>query len=554
MTKEWGYVTDVLVVGCGGGGMTAALLARDGGHGTLVIEKGAAYGGSTAMSGGCIWIPNNHLMKKAGQSDSAEEGLEYLRGITGGKIPEARMRAYVKFGPEMVEYLERHTRVSFTMVRRQCDYYQNVKGAKTQGRSLEAIPFDIRKLDGNFGPMREHRLLPRISLSVNEAVGMLDSSLWGRLRAARVFAAYYLNPARSRGKGDTRLTTGNALVGRLRLSLAYRNVPVWLETSARRLIFEDGRVVGLEASKSGGTINVKANKAIILAAGGFAHNQEMRDKYQRQPVSESWSVACKDDNGDALRMGAEVGAGLDFMDDAWWASISMVPGRSKGYVAIIERNLPGSIMVNALGKRFTNEAAPYCDVVKAQFENHWQGQHAIPAHLIMDSAFRSRYLTGPMMPGKTPKSLIEKGYIKVSDTLEGLAEKCGIDPEGLAAEVKEFNLHAAKGRDPEFGRGESLLDRFYGDPSVRPNPCIKPISRPPFYAVQMWPGDIGTKGGLKTDARARVLREDGSVIQGLYAVGNCSSPVMGASYGGGGATIGSSMVFGYVAALDISGR
>ena len=554
MDETWGYETDVLVVGSGGGGMTAALMAKDQGNDALCIEKGRAYGGSTAMSGGTVWIPNNHLMKRAGCQDSAQEALQYLQSITAGKVPEDRLRAYLASGPPMVEYLEKHSRLRFLIVRRQCDYYQNSKGAKPEGRSLEAMPLSVHKLDKGFGQMREYRMLPRVSLTVNEAVAMLDSSWRGRLRAVRVFARYYLNPTRSLAKGDTRLTTGNALVARLRLSLADRNIPVWLETSAQRLIVEAGRVVGIEATRSGSTMRIGARKAVILAAGGFAHNQAMREKYQRQPVSTKWSVASKDDSGDAIRMGIEIGAALDFMDDAWWASTSLVPGWPKPMVSIIERNLPGSIMVNALGKRFTNEAAPYSDVVKAQYANHWQEQHAIPAYLIIDSRFRSRYLTGPMMPGKTPKTFIDKGYIKVSDTLEGLGKQCGIDPAGLTAEVKMFNVNAAKGKDPDFGRGDSLLDRFYGDPSVKPNPCLRPLDNPPFYAVEMWPGDIGTKGGLRTDAQARVLREDGSSIDGLYAIGNCSSPVMGASYAGGGATIASSMVFGYIAALNIGKR
>ncbi|MCX5999329.1 MAG: FAD-binding protein [Chloroflexi bacterium] len=412
------------------------------------------------------------------------------------------------------------------------------------------MPISVRKLDKGFGQMREYRMLPRVSLTVNEAVGLLDSSLWGRLRAVRVFARYYLNPTRSLAKGDTRLTTGNALVARLRLSLADRNIPVWLESSAQRLVLEGGRVAGVEATRSGSTMCIRARKAVILAAGGFAHNQAMREKYQRPPVSAKWSAASRDDTGDAIQMGLDAGGALDFMDDAWWASTSLVPGWPKPMVSIIERNLPGSIMVNAKGKRFTNEAAPYCDVVKVQYANHWQGQRAIPAYLIMDSRFRSKYLTGPMMPGKTPKTFIDKGYIKVADTLEELAKQCGIDPEGLTAEVKKFNAGAAKGRDPDFGRGDSLLDRFYGDPSVKPNPCLRPLERRPFYAVEFWPGDIGTKGGLRADAQARVLREDGSAIDGLYAIGNCSSPVMGDSYAGGGATIASSMVFGYIAALN----
>ncbi len=550
MGESWDYKTDVLVVGSGGGGMTAALMAKDQGNDVLCIEKGRAYGGSTAMSGGTVWIPNNHLMKRLGCQDSEEEAFQYLQSITEGRVREDRLWSYLASGPRMLEYLEKHSRVRFAIVRRMCDYYQNAKGAKPEGRSLEAVPISIRRLTKGFDQIQDHRISRQASLTVNEAVAMLDSSWWGRLGAIRIFARYYLDPTRCVGKGDSRLTLGNALVARLRLSLADRNIPVWLETPAHSLIVDAGRVAGLEALRSGRITRIGARKAVILAAGGFAHNQAMREQHQRGPVSTAWSAASRNDTGDAIRMASEIGAALDFMYDAWWASTSLVSGWSKPIVSIVERNLPGSIMVNKMGRRFTNEAAPYSDVVKAQYASHWQGHDAVPAYLIIDSRFRSRYLTGPMMPGKTPKMFIDRGYIRMSDTIEGLARQCGIDPVGLISEINAFNANAAKGKDQEFGRGDSLLDRFYGDPSVRPNSCLRPVDKPPFYAIEMWPGDIGTKGGLRTDAQARVLREDGAVIESLYAIGNCSSPVMGASYAGGGATISSSMVFGYIAALN----
>jgi 3-oxosteroid 1-dehydrogenase len=222
-------------------------------------------------------------------------------------------------------------------------------------------------------------------------------------------------------------------------------------------------------------------------------------------------------------------------------------------MSIVDRSLPGCIIVNKQGRRFTNEAAPYIDVVKSQYASHFRDGGAIPAYFLMDQRFRRRYPAGPMMPMSTPKRFISSGYLKVADTLEGLAEKCGIDPVGLVAEVKKFNEYAAAGKDLDFKKGDTAIDRFYADASVKPNPCLGPLGKPPFCAIELWPGDLGTKGGLVTDGSARVLRQDGSPIEGLYATGNCSASVMGNSYAGAGATIGPSMVFGYIAALHAVG-
>ena len=556
--KMWDQTTDVLVVGSGGGGMTAALMARDRGADALLMEKSGLYGGSTAMSGGSIWIPNNHLMKRAGLSDSPEEALAYLKAVTAGEVPEERLRAYVKAAPEMVKYLEEKSRARFQIVPGYSDYYPGLAGGKPGGgRTIEASPFAARKL----GRMRaELRPLPRQAMvfgrmmaTAYDAHRMLDSSVLGRVRAARVFALYFMNPFRSLARTDTRLTLGNALAGRLRLSLSDRRVPVWLNTAAAHLIVDGGRVVGVEAQKSGQSVRIRANRAVILAAGGFAHNKAMREKYQRQPITDAWTVASPADDGDGIQMGLELGASVEFMDDAWWMPTSVAPGEEMPIMSIVDRSLPGCIIVNKQGRRFTNEAAPYIDVVKSQYASHFRDGGAIPAYFLMDQRFRRRYPAGPMMPMSTPKRFISSGYLKVADTLEGLAEKCGIDPVGLVAEVKKFNEYAAAGKDLDFQKGDTAIDRFYADASVKPNPCLGPLGKPPFCAIELWPGDLGTKGGLVTDGSARVLRQDGSPIEGLYATGNCSASVMGNSYAGAGATIGPSMVFGYIAALHAVG-
>ncbi|MDD5712872.1 MAG: FAD-binding protein, partial [Smithellaceae bacterium] len=392
------------------------------------------------------------------------------------------------------------------------------------------------------------RLLGRIMVTAYDAHLMMDTSVKGRLRTAFIFTPYFLNPLRFLSSTDTRLTLGNATIGRLRQSLMDRNVPLWLNTAVRHLRTERGRVTGLELQKKERTINIRVNKGVILAAGGFARNKAMRDRYQRQPISDQWTVASFDDTGDTVNLGMEAGAAFDLMDDAWWMPTTMVPGEDMAQMIIVERSLPHSILVNGKGRRFTDEAGPYIDVTNDQLKNHHETGCAVPSYLIVDARHRSRYPLSPMLPFITPKKYIENGYLKVADTIEDLARKCGIDPTGLADEVAKCNRYAVTGKDEDFHRGESSVDVYYGDPSSRPNPCLGPINTPPYYAVEIWPGDLGTKGGMVTDENARVLRGDGTPIEGLYATGNCAASVMGRSYAGAGATIGPSMVFGWIAA------
>lgn len=558
MERNWDYTTDWLVAGSGGGGMTSAIVAKDRGQEVLLIEKGSLYGGSTAMSGGTIWVPGNHLMGRKGIQDSSEEAIAYLKAITAGRVPDHRLHAYVVLSSEMTEYLEDRSHVCFRIVPGYSDYYPHLAGSKPGGgRTLEPEPFNARKLGQMWKDLRplprQARLFGRMMATAYDAHLMMDTSLRGRLKAAALFIRYFLNPARSLYRTDTRLTLGNALVGRLRLSLADRKISVWLNAAGRNLIQDGDRVAGLEVETPEGTKLVKARSGVLLAAGGFARNRAMRHKFQRQPVSDAWTVACPEDEGDAVRMGIEVAAALDFMDDAWWMPTTLSPGGEMPNMIIVERSLPGSIIVNARGRRFVDEAAAYIDVVKAQYSSHLKDGGAIPAYLIVDERFRRKYPLSPMLPGAKPDKYIRNGYLKVGQTLEELATKCGIDAEGLIAEVKKFNEFCVDGVDLDYRRGGNEIDRYYGDPAVRPNACLGPLDSPPFYAVELWPGDLGTKGGMVTDANGRVLREDGSPVEGLYATGNCSASVMGGSYAGAGATIGPSMVFGYASAVHAAG-
>jgi len=575
----WDYRTDLVVVGSGGGGMTAALMASDLGSDVLVVEKSAQYGGSTAMSGGSIWAPNNPLMEREGSPDCPKAALAYLEALTSGKVSEQRLRAFVDGVSEMVRYLEEHSHVRFQIVPEYPDYYAEIEGSRPHGgRTIEPVPLNARQLKGMWKqlgvPPAQEVVWGRWMLTAAEARVLMSASVRARLISGWRFASYCLNPLRSLSRTDTRLTLGNALIARLRLSLADRRVPLWLETRVRRLIVESGRVMGVEAEREGRTIRILANRGVLLASGGFEKNQAMRERYQPPPVCTDWSNGNPDNTGDGIQMGIEVGGAVGLMDQAWWMPTTMVPGGSMPWYSkdawwteiarnpgsslpwfiLVDRSLPGTIMVNSKGRRFTNEAAPYPDVANAQFANHTREGGTIPAYLIADHRYHRRYPMGPVMPGLPTGKYVKSGFLKASHSLRGLAEQCGIDAEGLEAEVERYNRHAVAGRDPDFHKGEKPIDRFYSDPAIKPNPCLAPLCNPPYYAIKSFPGDLGTKGGLRTDSHARVLREDDSPIEGLYATGNCSASVMGDGYPGAGATIGPAMAFGYIAARHASER
>ncbi len=549
----WDITTGIIVVGSGGGGLTAAIIAKDQGCDVLVLEKGSEYGGTTAMSGGALWIPNNHHMPAAGIPDSPAEALTYLQGITRNRIPEERLAAYIENAPVLLRYLEERTPLKFQIVPGYPDYYPDQAGSRPQGgRTLEPQPVDAHKLGrlaGDLHPLHPQELaMGRMMMTAAEARTMLSSSPEGRKAAKKLLNSYFFNPMRFFARRDTRLTMGNALIAGLRLALQERNIPLWLNTPAQTLVIEEGAVVGLEASRNGRTIRIRATHGVILAAGGFERDREMRKQFQRKPVSETWTAANLYNTGDGIRMGAVAGGSLGLMDEAWWTPTTLVPGKAFAYTIILEKALPGSILVNSKGKRFTNEAAPYSDIVNAMYDNNRKGSRSIPCYLIMDQNFRNRYPLGPLMPGAVPKKYIQNGFVKTGPTLETLAKQCNVDPFGLAEEIQKFNLNAAAGHDPDFHRGENPHDRYYGDSSIQPNPCLTPLDTPPYYAIEIVPGDLGTKGGLLTNADGQVLHIEGHPMEGLYAVGNNSASIMGPSYAGAGATIGPALVFGYLAA------
>lgn len=542
---------DVVVIGSGAAGMTSALTAAKRGLRTVVIEKASTFGGSTARSGAGIWIRGNEVLREAGVPDTPAQAAAYLDGVVGDIVPADRKAAFLSNGPAMIDFVMRNSPLRFRWMAGYSDYYPELPGGLPQGASIEPDQFDGKLLGAELANLNPPYLAtpPGVVVFGGEYkwLNIAAVSAKGLSVAAQCVARYVTAKLR----GEIPLTMGQALAGGLRAGLLSANVPVWLNTPLVDLQFDGhGRVAGVLVDKNGTPTLIKARRGVVVASGGFEHNLAMRQTYQQQPIGTDWTVGAKENTGDGIRAGMRAGAGLDLMDDAWWGPTIPLPGAP--YFCLAERTLPGSIMVNGDGARFVNEAAPYTDVVHAMYEHNGGGK-TIPAWLIVDQRYRNRYLFrdhAPILP--LPQAWYDSGAVHRDLTLEGLASKLGMRPSALRNTVQRFNGFAESGQDLDFHRGESAYDHYYTDPAVRPNSCLAALKWAPYYAFKIVPGDLGTKGGLRTDARARVLRADGSVIPGLYAAGNASASVMGHSYAGAGSTIGPAMTFGYVAANDIA--
>lgn len=546
------FQTDVVIVGSGGGGMTAALAAKKKGLQVLIVEKTAFFGGSTALSGGGMWIPNNLFMQREGIYDSPELAETYLNAIIGKRVPQERIRAYVQYAPEMIRFLVEDEGIELMRTPNSADYFDE-PGAITNGRQLEAVPFNGKLL-------KEHRKELRSGVEMPLGLGMSigEFLLLGKFKTTsagkKQLFKFAMQAAGVILSGKERLGLGSALTSRLRYALMQEDVPLWLNAPLKQLIQEKGRVVGIEIEKDGKPFFIQARKGVLLAAGGFAKNQAMREEYLPQPTSADWSAANPGDTGEAIRIGMDAGAAVDLMDDAWWGSVFVVPGQDP-FFTVGERQLPGTLIIDQTGRRFVNEAIPYTAFGHAVYRANDKNGKSIPFYMILDQTCRDHYLFSTLFPGQAfPKEYLDSGIVYQANSLEGLADQMHIDPFVLKATVERFNGFARGKKDQDFRKGETPFEHVYADPANWPNPTLAPVEKAPFFAVKMFPGDLGTKGGLVTDEHARVLDKHGKVIPGLYATGNNSASVMGNSYAGGGATIGPSMTFGYVAALQMAGQ
>ncbi len=558
--EVWDEEFDLVVIGSGAGAMTAGIVAHDRKAKVLLLEKSQRYGGSSAMSGGSLWIPQSHFMADAGIEDSRAEALAYLEEITAGAVDSEKLEAYVDNAPEAMRYLADHAHLNMYSMPAYSDYYPRAKGSKPGGRSLDPETFDARSLGDDLLSMQDQNpqmlVMGRLFMTIPESRTMLTRAPGWIGLMMRLMVRYVLDlPWRFKSKRDRFLAMGNSLVGMLRQAMLDRDIPLWLESGAREFVVEEGRVVGVVAERKGQPVRIRARKGVVVAAGGFEGNQAMREKYLPGPTRVEWTCANKQNTGDLIELARDLGAGIEFMDEGWWGPVTVVPGEESARMLVIEKSLPGSVMVNKAGKRFVNEAAPYIDVVNAQYADDSEEAPCVPCYLVFDARFRKSYPVGPLLPGAQQPDLfigqmLRDGYLKRANTIAELAAKMGVDAGNLEDTVGRMNAFAETGKDLDFGRGDTVFDQYYGDEKVEPNPCLAPIAEAPFYGMEAYPGELGTKGGIRTDERARVLSEAGEVIEGLYAIGNCSSPVMGRTYAGAGATLGPATTFGYIAARD----
>lgn len=544
---------DVVVVGAGGAGMTAALAAAEHGLDTVLIEKSAFFGGSTARSGGGVWIPGNAALKAAGQVDANDRqaSSDYLQAIVGDEVPKERRETFLDRGPEVIDFLLEKTPVKLKWVPDYSDYLPEQPGGRAAGRSVEPIPMDGRIL----GKELEHLHPPYAKAPANLIVTQADfrkislglRTIRGPLTMMKVLVKRVISSLR----GRKMYAMGNALTISLRKALVDAKVPVFYETPLTGLIIENDKVVGVRAERDGKEIEIRARRGVILGSGGFEKSEALREKFLPTPTDASWSTAAASNTGAGIEAGVAIGAAIDMMDDAWWGPTIPLPNGP--WFCLAERNLPGSIIVNSAGNRFMNEALPYVEATHEIYKGEATGVSHVPAWLVMDQRYRNRYLFAGLSPRQPfPGRWLKSGAVVKASSLDKLAEAIAVPADALAATIDRFNGFAKSGNDEDFHRGDSAYDRYYADPRVKPNPSLHSIDQGPFYAVKIVPGDLGTKGGIVTDERARALRPDGSVIEGLYAAGNCSSAVMGHTYAGPGATIGPAITFGYLAAEDIA--
>lgn len=547
--QNWDREVDLLVIGSGAGGMTAALAGAERGLDTLVVEKSGVYGGSTALSGGALWIPNSPILVREGRADDPGDVRKYLESIVGDSVPAERLDAYIEQGPAMMRFFEQNCpHLRFSWCEDYSDYHPENVGGRPKGRTVEPLPFDMNLLGADGDLQRPNSLAMPGGLYMTSTefrhLNMVFRTWAGRRTALGVGWRSVVAMLRRRRME----TLGQALVGRLRLTLQEAGVPLWLNSPLKGLVTdESGAVTGAVVESGGQELRIRARRGVMMATGGFEQSEEMRKRFLREGGKDNYSAGSPDNTGDGIVAGEQVGAAVDLMDDAWWMPSFRRPDGIM-HVLVSERSIPPSLIVDQNGKRFTNEASPYVSFVHDQIA----GGHD-PVWFVFDSKAKSRYQFGGVMPGqKFPAEWFETGLMQRAATVGELAQKMGVPAESLSAEIARFNGFARAGVDADFGRGDSAYDRYYGDPRL-PNPTMDEVEKAPYYAVRMEAGDLGTKGGLVCNEHSQVCRSSGEPIPGLYATGNTSASVMGNDYAGAGATIGPAMVFGWVGARHAAG-
>lgn len=548
---------DVLVIGSGAAGLMAALSARFSGAKTVImLEKEALLGGTSACSGGWLWVPGNPVARREGVEDSLTLAREYLQHEAGEYFDAERVDSFLATGPEMVDFCEKQTRVRFLAAPAFPDYHPTAPGS-AMGRSICSQPFDARQLGESIAYLRRPlRALTFLGMAVSSGAELrhfmnVTRSLSSALFVARRLTGHLFDLVWHRR--GMRLTNGNALIASLLASALDAGVQVRRKAGVIELIHENGAVVGALVEYEGRRLVMRAQRGVILATGGFAHDPDRRSEmFAHHGRSEVWSLPPEGNTGDGLRMAETVGGKVvnRISQPAAWAPTSVVSwpdGERGGYIHVIDRAKPGVIAVTRSGNRFVNEACSYHDFVTAMMQACGD-QLPVEAFLVCDHAALRRYGLGFVKPFPLPIAPhLKSGYLLRGRNIKELAEKAGIDVAVLAETIASFNADVHAGCDRQYGKGSGSYDRYMGDPDADGNPCLAPVNKGPFYAVRVIPGCLTTYAGLSTDSSARVLNSAGRPIKGLYAVGSDMLTIAGGGYLAAGANLGPAMTFGYIA-------
>ncbi len=557
---------DVVVIGSGAGGLSAAVAAAYHGLKVIVVERAAVCGGATSYSGGWAWAPGNPLAKADGVDEDPEEFRTYLQHRLGERYNAERVDAFLAGAPQMVDFFHNHTSLQFTPGAQIKDIYGKTPGAGTGHRSVGPAPYDARRIPREVRAKMRHQLYATSFLGMGIMAGpdlgkflsASTGSIPGLIHAAKRVTTHLLSLAVYRR--NMQLVNGTALTGRLMKSADDLGVEIRVSTAAEQLVTDStGRITGVKVKGGTKEYTITATRGVVLATGGFPQNLELRQElFPKTPTgAEHWTLTPPEADGAGLRLAQAVGArfNTDVASPAAWCPVSLIryPNGTTGtFPHIMDRAKPGSIGVLANGKRFVNEANGYYDYVTGMMQATEEGQQVV-SWQIADSRYVRRFPLGMAKPLPVPLTpYLRSGYLIKGDTLAELATKCGIDPTQLEATVKEFNANAAKGIDPDFGRGETAFNRYGGDASNTPNPTLGPIEKGPFYAVKVVPGSFGTFAGLDVDSSARVLDQNGAPLPGLFAVGNDQASVMGGHYPAGGINLGPALTFGYLVGRDLA--
>jgi succinate dehydrogenase/fumarate reductase flavoprotein subunit len=543
---------DLLVVGSGTG-MAAALAAREAGLEVLIVEKSTYVGGSTARSGGALWLPASEVMHVGGSDDDHGRAKRYLDAAVAGTAPPTRSKEFLANVAPTVEMLRRTTPMKLFWAREYSDYHPELPGGSAAGRTCECRPLDMSVLGDHLARLRPGVMEVKIPMPTTGA-DYRWLNLMARVprKGIPVIAKRLAQGVGGLMLGRRYAAGGQALVAALFAGVLRAGIPIWTDTTLVRINDHNGRVNGAVVNHDGAEITITARRGVVLAAGGFDHHMDMRWKFQSEALGSGLSLGADTNTGDAIRIAQDLGADIDLMDQSWWfPAVAPLPGKAPA-VMLAERSLPGCLIVDQHGERFANESCDYMSFGQRMLELERSGNPVESMWIVFDQKYRNSYVfAAELFPRMAiPQSWYDAGIACRAESFAELARLIALPIEQFGATMQHFNAEADAGVDSDFHRGESAYDRYYGDPTITPNPNLRPLRNGPFYAVKMVLSDLGTCGGLRADARARVLREDGTAIDGLYAIGNTAANAFGATYPGAGATIAQGLVYGYIAAMN----